>query len=462
MASSLAMIDKNMNIDDFVDECFQFAVDYQGGKPDGSKKPKGTIRKHQRLVNLKSQLLQSRQQVMKNVLNARALEKSLLQVEMTETVMKKRVMATEEMNRMSATKQALVALQCGKPLAFSDASLEFIEEAAMLPRGVGAALQKGLNCWSDTDIDAGLKNTPFSKSQASLVIDRSLFQRVVIAASGAYLSEIDAGLLYDKGEALYDMLLRRTSQQVSITKWDLLCTMLKKQLLICHLARTLSTGENLLAQQPAFLLKSKSTKLISSSELISDTSRGRASMTGIHSATSTRRPNSNSKQMLSSSLESTYQIKDVKKLRKNNKIVGGKNVPKKNFSKSLTLSRLSSTESVYDDLMNEFSQSLIDKNAISNSMATQMAWVTQEINLGKDFTSARNFAKHIGVRKMEKVIWSKVKRKQGEVLAKWKSVTIYCENKDKCVSFLKTMSTYRISNALQSGIENKLKRGELL
>jgi len=120
MASSLSVIDKNLNMDDFVDECFQFVVDYQGGKPDGAKKPKGSVRKQHRIVNLKTQLLQTRQQVMKNVLNARALEKSLLQVEMTETVMKKRVMATEEINRMGGTKQALVALQCGKPLAFSN------------------------------------------------------------------------------------------------------------------------------------------------------------------------------------------------------------------------------------------------------------------------------------------------------------------------------------------------------
>ena len=189
-----------------------------------------------------------------------------------------------------------------------------------------------MNCWSDVEVDAGLKNTPFSRSQAALVIDRSIFQRVVIAASGSYLSEIDAGLLYDKGEIIYDMLCRRNNKQLTTTKWDLLCAMLKKQLMICHLARTLSTGENLLAQQPSFMLKSN--KSMSTSEFFPDNSGSSGTgnvgtLSGISSANSSLRPNPKSK-LASSTLESTYRIKDVRKPRKSVKGGGAKNGNLKN------------------------------------------------------------------------------------------------------------------------------------
>lgn len=196
--------------------------------------------------------------------------------------MKRKVMATDEEKRLRETKQSLVTLQCGGPLSFDEYSLDLIETAAQLRRGVARVLQRGLNQWDDAQLRAVLGSTPFA-SDDDLVVTQDVFRRIVSAASGGYLSEGDAVQLYRRANIMlqnleearmrkirkFRMLTRTksglsrmnssngmsTPQTSQVSQWAVLTAMLSKMLMVAHLARTLSTGENLMAKSPQFMLQ---------------------------------------------------------------------------------------------------------------------------------------------------------------------------------------------------------------
>lgn len=463
---------KNFDINSFVDDCFQFVSEHDPHGPAVNgrkvKKVRGAERNDNKLVNLQTMLNDKKQRVMKNVLAARAVENKIVQIEKVEHVMRSRVMATEEINRIASIKKVGAPLQCGRLLCFNDNSLHLIESSAGMQRGIGTLVQKSLNKFDDTQVTNLLKALPMD---ANTEITMEWFQRVVKASSDAVLNERDAFLLFQNGCRVLTTYIEcgRVSSFNSMALWNLLREMLRKQLLLAYLSRELATGDNFLSAPPPFMFESKRTK----------------SLAAIQASTAPK-PNSGgaiaggitggliqSQQLLlisSSTDDADDRSLPLPVVKPGPNRSGGKKmlgITKKHLYKttgsksySATILSKSLTHTVAAELSTEFQECEKAKKRISKGITSQMSAVTQEIALANSFSSAKIFAVQLGARKMQTVvIINQIIRKKKEVLEKWRSYVKFCDNQVQAVKFLKAMSTFRISNAIQSSIDAKMKRG---
>ena len=105
-----------------------------------------------------------------------------------------------------------------------------------------------MNTYEDDFVNNVLSSIP---RQATIDLDLEFFKRIVTAASGSYLSEKDAEMIYFKCLKLIDA---GWGSDLDNSMWILLSNMLRKQLLLSYLARSLSSGINLLATAPPFMM----------------------------------------------------------------------------------------------------------------------------------------------------------------------------------------------------------------
>jgi len=357
-------------------------------------------------------------------------------------------MATEEMTRIAAIKKAGAPLQCGRPLCFNDRSLDLIEASAFMKRGIGTLIQKSLNRFDDSEVTNLLKSLPMEPGQE---ITLDLFKRVVQASSGAVLNERDATMVYERGRNVLQTYIEtdRVSPFNTSALWNLLREMLRKQLLLAFLSRELSTSDSFLTTAPPFMLESKRTKSLASIN---------ASTEPTVTTRSTEGGLVQSERLLLISTSDELPVVNpgpgrTKKLTKKYKTTGSKSYNSTQLSKSLT-------RTVASELSGEFNDCEKAKKRINKDISSQMSAVTQEMALATNFTSAKAFATHMGARKMETVVlFNQIIRRKKEVLEKWKAFVKFCDNKVQAEKFLKAMGTYRISNAIQSSIDAKIKRG---
>lgn len=233
------------DIDKFVDDCFEFVADNQKDS-DVRKIPRGTIRHANKVVNLKNLLEKAKSNIAQNVIATRAIENRILEVEAEQQITRDAVLGVGYGRGKSKNS---VPLQCGKPLAFTEAHLTTIEIGAQVGKGVGSLVQKNLNSYDDDHVNDALKNLPTHGGK--ITISGPLFKRIVITCSGSYLSENDAALLYEKAERTIALFRQQgrishnaSQAEQSKLQWELLSGMLKKRMLVAYLARGVLLGES--------------------------------------------------------------------------------------------------------------------------------------------------------------------------------------------------------------------------
>ena len=490
------------DVDKYVDDCFEFVADNQKDS-DVVKVPKGKIMHANRVVNLRSLLQKAKQNVSKNVIATRAIENHLLEAEAEQQRTRDAVLGVDHGKGKSKDS---VPLQCGKPLAFTDAHLKVIETGSRVGLGVGHLLQKSLNGYEDGRINKVLDSLP---SDGGMEITIPLFKRIVTTCSGSYLSEADAVLLYDRSKRLLDYYLM-TGRIVNYTcdvHWTLLCRMLKKRMLLAFLARGLLHGEAKLNLGLGFgqrtltdggvlgatSSQSMSPTFASSSSMVSRSGTADGLLNAV-SGSGTR----NIKRALptsASNLDAIYGLslggkaKMVNKKRTGRSTagmgtdtvgIGNIGLPVSlsltqpdSTSRSMAMSRsmsglpviphktLPHSQSDNDlfGLTGEYVTSQHENDRIHADMAAQMAWVTQTISLSAgEYSAARTFSKHMGARKMEVVFLSKVFRTKMDAISRWKAFSRFSRGEEHTVNFLKVLGSYRIINAIQSSKDHKMNR----
>jgi len=196
----------------------------------------------QRTRSLEKKLAISKQRVVKHLLISRSLEKSILQGEIIQNAVK-----THLQTRVSLADRPKRTLDQGatgggqgsgdelslwreKNHWLDSHSLSTIECGACLDFGTAQVVQEALNHYRDDALRSELESFPES---ALSHVDASFFLKIVKACSNGRVTHVDASFLFQRATQVVP---QKSADEDE--KWELLTSLLRKKMLLIHLANS--------------------------------------------------------------------------------------------------------------------------------------------------------------------------------------------------------------------------------
>lgn len=243
---------------------------------------------------LETKLLDSKQSVVRHILQARLLEKSLNESVALEKALVSHLAAKVGNGIVDKNTKYVQAIRSGKAsLELTDLAVYVVERSCSIaPKGIGKVIETALRTYSDKKLVDCLNAVPPGNLR---VLSSSLFCKLAVAASKERLSVREAEAIYNSTEKLLvqattshaiKLDVNRTAVDLHIIKWTILKSMLRRKLLLVHLTTHVLTSKlfnsayrHLLEQEEAVLYSAdKTTKATPSTPGAMDSPRGLPSL----------------------------------------------------------------------------------------------------------------------------------------------------------------------------------------
>lgn len=400
----------------------------------------GLLDESEVLKNLTNELKLAKKAVLQNVIRSHNLEATINKI--TED--------THEANRDLQSKLALHSTRQKRKCLGGDLNvyiLNVLEDISDCCRGTGLIIMRAIAVYQDENLRQELSSFPVTQRKH---LNAQMFGKIVWLTSGQTVSTLEGLSWYNQFEEyLQNQQLRQkrqdendaftsnthtdtvineepTSTIVMLSRWEYLTNLLLKKIFILYLTREVYKQKDSLS-----LLQNndRAQNLLIRQHVSSTPSAARSikSITVPKSSAKKRQPSN------MSSIGSTSVVARPPST-PTPKVTGGLSDLKSQLSKSQDL----------------------QKN-LSSIIFSDMTKVSKTFNVSGN-KSAFQFARQIGIRKMEACFLAKVQRLLRVAVDKWKEHVERDRLERSCVRFLKHMAVYRIFDALEVCMEKKLRR----
>ena len=338
----------------------------------------GDIMQNQLIQSLEHKMSISKKQAMDQLILVKKYEKSIQQTKYIENNLKKRL------NSMKSNQHNQSFIENSK-------DIRSMEQMADLPLGYGAILVNAINSYDDAEFVRELSKIP-EEVKRSLAID--MFVQIAFIASGNQISYCDA--LH-----LYNICQKRDyskKPQDDFISWDHLAILLRKQIQLIHLVKSLPSQNNTLQI---------SNKHSSSNSVVTNKS-------------------------VSS---------------KKNPAVPLESVPLNQVNASLLHKELKKSH--------QHQQQLADQIISNLSVITHMSIPVKNKS---DYKQATQFAQHMAVRKIEQIVLKVSHRALETAYSRWQNYLKYLKLEKSIKTFTKVLGTTRLFNGVNKILQSKLGR----
>ncbi len=339
---------------------------------------KGDILQNQLIQSLEYKMSISKQQAMDQLILVKKYERSIQQSKDIENNLKSRLSNAKSNQR-------------NQNFIENSKDIRSMEQMSDLPLGYGAILVNVINSYDDTEFVHELSQIP-EEVKRSLAID--MFVQIAFVATGNQLSYCDALNLYNICQSRN----RTKKPQDDFISWDHLALLLRKQVQLIHLVKSLPSQNNILQS---------SSKFSSNNSVVSNRS-------------------ASSKKTSVVSLES---------------------MPLNQVNASLLQKELKKSH--------HHQQQLTDQIISNLSVITHMSIPVKNKS---DYKQATQFAQHMAVRKIEQIVLKVSHRAIETAYSRWQNYIKFLKLEKSIKKFTKVLGTTRLFNGVTKILQNKLGR----
>ena len=211
----------------------EFAANFK--KQGKFKKETRTEREHrEKLAALESELLESKKQVIRDVVRVRKLEHALQQSTLSGDAIRRHVQVLPTLSNHKKRHRI-------KTKWVTESDLLLLDTCAHLLPGTAAMLQRSVHMYNDAHLTQELNAFPDSQLSSMTML---LFSKVAWISSGRRVSLTEGSGLFEEATAVTTLLLRRRpSDPFDRVRWAVLKRMLRAMLRLRHLALSLLSHE---------------------------------------------------------------------------------------------------------------------------------------------------------------------------------------------------------------------------
>ena len=381
-------------------------------------------RHHERKDRLATMLVISKQRVVHHLLQSRGIQKSITQANIVDQAVKahlQHVQEQAELKRLLRQSSANVDPRSGggnnnnvhnedagssSPRAilwFSDIILRHIEEAAGLEMQCATTIQQALNEYSDRSLRRELDSFPASDFPD---FDATLFSRVALAASNSRVTALDAAILFQRGQEVFDSMAGADVTH----KWEVLKGILRKKMQVLFLAGALQNSTSTSAETLSLLTNRQ------------------------HLPAPNR----------TSPTKGTHQFFKSTNMALRGPLPDRFRDPKQ----SVAL------------LFAKFRKSVSKQGELSNRIVSNLSEISQSIPLGStsEHKSAIAFAKRMSVRKMANVLQKVARQAMTECWRRWNIIVKAFKAEESAISCMHYFGAYKLLQVLQKCLSSKMAR----
>lgn len=381
-----------------------------------------------RMKRLQNSLAQSKQRVVQHLIQARQIQRSILQSEIVENAVKAHMEAKSHELAISKMSNGSRKSSGSKKVWYDNSTLLQIDTAANLEYGTACTIQRAFHRYDDGELCDELENfSPADFPDGELTT--ALFTNIVVAASSLKIAETEAGKMFRFGEAVF-VRMRQPPQNLE-ERWQIFSNILRKKLQLLFLAAAIGGQSSVVSTSTTLLQRTlppppETTIGLSSPSM---TSLSQSSSTISKKATSLLIRSNNKSLVAMTSPESLEQ-----------------HDPKQAFGK----------------IAAKFQKSQQKQEEIADRIVSNLSLVSQQVSFGgrgeDAHKSAVAFAKRMSVRKIEQILKRVAKRTQAESWRRWLVVVAAGVAEDKAKVCMQHLGALRIFQGLETCLNSKLAR----
>ena len=402
----------------------------------------GDVKQQDRQKSLKGKLIASKQRVVHHLRVSRSIECSIVQTEVVDKAIKAQLANRVERDSTGKVADRIREAHSSTGTSITQSWLEnydlrAIEDQLMLEPGHANIVQNTLNRYDDSKLCKELSGMPRS-SHAKM--DKALFAKVAMLTSKTRLNGTEAGQLFAAGERLVERAAEEqglTGEELNDVKWELLCALLRSQLLKMELARALMNAV------PAL--------------------HGSMSLSTLSTSTSMRGGGPHTVGRGQGKVPDGASLAPGSLVSWENETVGEGSMllsPSKSLVPGQRDKGNSPLLRKYANLKGKFDQSQSRQLELSDQIVANLSQISQSVQIdGSEHASALAFAKRIAVRKFEGVLGKIVVKALRIAVKQWWDVLKFHRYQEAATTSMRAFGTFKLFYFVEKSFNDKLRRG---